>query len=194
MTTTRLLFFSGSIRTGSLNRMLAAHAHRTAVAQGRNADLIDLSDYPLPVYNADLQNSEGIPENARRLKATIETCQGVFIASPEHNASVSALLKNTLDWLSRIRDEGEQPLQLFKQRVFAISSASPSMHGGVRGLIALRQVLAVGLGAHVLSEQFAVSQANKAFDEEGEPRDEAVRKTVAGIVDRLAFTAERLRP
>jgi chromate reductase, NAD(P)H dehydrogenase (quinone) len=194
VTTTRLLFFSGSTRTGSLNRTLASYAHRTAVARGHSADLIDLSDYPLPVYNADLQNNEGIPENARKLKATIGAYQGVFIASPEYNASVPALLKNTLDWLSRIRDEGEQPLQLFKQRVFAISSASPSMHGGARGLIALRQVLAIGLTALVLPDQFAVSQANKAFDDAGEPKDEIVQKTVAGIVDRLAFTADRLRP
>lgn len=194
MTAPRLLFFSGSTRTGSLNRTLAAYAHRTAVAKGHAADLLDLADYPLPVYNADLQNNEGIPENARKLKALIGAYDGVFIASPEYNASIPALLKNVLDWLSRIKDEGEVPLQLFKQRVFAISSASPSMHGGVRGLIALRQVLAVGLSALVLPDQFAVSMANKAFDDAGEPKDEIVQKTVAGIVDRLAFTAERLRP
>jgi NAD(P)H-dependent FMN reductase len=193
LTTTQLLFFSGSTRTGSLNRTLATYAHRTAVANGHSADLIDLGDYPLPVYNADLQINEGIPENARRLKAKIAAYQGVFIACPEYNASIPALLKNTFDWLSRIKDEGEQPLQLFKQRVFAISSASPSMHGGVRGLIAVRQVLAVGLGALVLPEQFPVSQANKAFDDAGEPKDEIVRKAISGIVDRLAFTAERLR-
>jgi chromate reductase, NAD(P)H dehydrogenase (quinone) len=192
MTNTRLLFFSGSTRTGSLNRTLATYAHRTALAKGHAADLIDLADYPMPVYNADLQSNEGIPENTRKLKAKIAEYPGVFIASPEYNASVPALLKNTLDWLSRIKDEGEQPLQLFKTRAFAISSASPSMHGGARGLIALRQVLAIGLQALVLPEQFAVSQANKAFDDAGEPKDEIVKKTVGGIVDRLAFTAERL--
>ena len=194
MTSTRLLFFAGSTRKGSLNRTLAAYAHRLAAAKGHDAELIDLSDYALPVYNADLQNNEGIPENARKLKATIAAYHGVFIASPEYNASVPAMLKNTLDWLSRIRDEGEPSLQVFKSRVFAISSASPSMHGGARGLIALRQVLAVGLGALVLPEQFAVSQANKAFDDAGEAKDESVRKTVEGIVDRLAVTAQRLRP
>jgi chromate reductase len=194
MTTPRLLFFSGSTRTGSLNRKLAAYAQRTATARGHSADLLDLADYPLPVYTADLQNNEGIPENARKLKAQIAAYDGVFIASPEYNASVPAMLKNVLDWLSRIKDEGEVPLQLFKQRVFAISSASPSMHGGARGLIALRQVLAVGLTALVLPDQFAVSMANKAFDDAGEPKDEVVQKTIAGIVDRLAFTAERLRP
>ena len=157
MTDTRLLFFAGSARTGSFNRKLAAYAHSLAVQNGHSADLIELGDYPLPVYNADLQNAEGIPENARKLKALIGNYQGVFIASPEYNASVPAMLKNTLDWLSRIKDEGEQPLQLFKTRVWAISSASPSLHGGARGLIALRQVLAIGLTALVLGDQFSVS-------------------------------------
>jgi NAD(P)H-dependent FMN reductase len=194
MTDPRLLFFAGSARTGSLNRKLAAYAHSLAIQNGHSADLIDLGDYPLPVYNADLQNAEGIPENARKLKALIGEYQGVFIASPEYNASVPAMLKNTLDWLSRIKDEGEQPLQLFKTRVWAISSASPSMHGGARGLIALRQVLAIGLTALVLGDQFAVSKANEAFDDAGNAKDELVRKTVSGIVDRLAFTAARFRP
>jgi chromate reductase, NAD(P)H dehydrogenase (quinone) len=194
MTDPRLLFFAGSARTGSLNRKLAAYAHSLAIQNGHSADLIDLGDYPLPVYNADLQNAEGIPENARKLKALIGEYQGVFIASPEYNASVPAMLKNTLDWLSRIKDEGEQPLQLFKTRVWAISSASPSLHGGARGLIALRQVLAIGLTALVLGDQFAVSKANEAFDDAGNAKDELVRKTVSGIVDRLAFTAARFRP
>ena len=194
MTDPRLLFFAGSARTGSLNRKLAAYAHGLAIQNGHSADLIQLGDYPLPVYNADLQNAEGIPENARKLKALIGEYQGVFIASPEYNASVPAMLKNTLDWLSRIKDEGEQPLQLFKTRVWAISSASPSLHGGARGLIALRQVLAIGLTALVLGDQFAVSKANEAFDDAGNAKDELVRKTVSGIVDRLAFTAARFRP
>jgi chromate reductase, NAD(P)H dehydrogenase (quinone) len=194
MTDPRLLFFAGSARTGSLNRKLAAYAHSLAIQNGHSADLIELGDYPLPVYNADLQNAEGIPENARKLKALIGGYQGVFIASPEYNASVPAMLKNTLDWLSRIKDEGEQPLQLFKTRVWAISSASPSLHGGARGLIALRQVLAIGLTALVLGDQFAVSKANEAFDDAGNAKDELVRKTVSGIVDRLAFTAARFRP
>lgn len=194
MTDPRLLFFAGSSRQGSLNRKLAAYGHSLAVQKGHAADLIDLGDYPLPVYNADLQNAEGIPENARKLKALIGEYQGVFIASPEYNASVPAMLKNTLDWLSRIKDEGEQPLQLFKTRVWAISSASPSLHGGARGLIALRQVLAIGLTALVLGDQFAVSKANEAFDDAGNAKDELVRKTLSGIVDRLAFTAAQFRP
>jgi chromate reductase, NAD(P)H dehydrogenase (quinone) len=194
LTDTRLLFFAGSIRNGSLNQKLAAYSHRLATEKGYGADMLSLAEYPLPIYNADLQNADGIPENARKLKALFEGYAGIFIASPEYNASFSPLLKNTLDWISRIKDEGEQPLQVFRTRVFAIGSASASMHGGVRGLITLRQVLAVGLGALVLGEQAPIPQANKAFDEAGEPRDETVPKAVSRVIDRLAFVAERFRP
>ena len=194
MTDTRLLFFAGSIRKGSLNQTLAAYAHKLATENGHAAEMLSLADYPLPIYNADLQNADGIPENAHKLKALFERYQGIFIASPEYNASVSPLLKNTIDWISRIKDAGEQPLQVFRTRVFAIGSASASMHGGVRGLITLRQVLAVGLGALVLGEQSPIPQANKAFDETGTPKDEAVAKTVGRVIERLAFMAERLKP
>jgi chromate reductase, NAD(P)H dehydrogenase (quinone) len=194
VTETKLIFFSGSIRKGSLNRVLATYAHRVAVEKGYAADLLELGDYPLPTYNFDLQMQDGLPENLKKLKARLDGYQGIFIASPEYNASVSALLKNVIDWLSRTKEDDGSPLQLFRSKVFAISSASPSMHGGARGLLALRQVLAVGLSALVLGDQFAVSKAHEAFDGTGKPKDELVHKTVAGIVDRLAFTAERFRP
>ena len=194
MTDTKLLFFSGSIRNGSLNQKLATYAHRLATEKGYGADMLSLADYPMPIYNADLHKDEGIPETAHKLKAAFEVHQGIFIAGPEYNASITPLLKNALDWVSRIKNEGEQPLQVFRTRVFAIGSASASMHGGVRGLIALRQVLAIGLGALVLGDQFPISQANKAFDDDGNAKDEAVQKAIGGIVDRLAFVAERLRP
>jgi chromate reductase, NAD(P)H dehydrogenase (quinone) len=193
VTDTKLLFFAGSSRKGSLNRTLAAYAHRLAVQKGYAADLLELGDYPLPVYNFDLQTAEGFPENVKKLKAAIEAYQGIFIASPEYNASVPTLLKNVIDWLSRLKEDDGRPLQLFKARVFALGSASTSLNGGVRGLIALRQVLAVGLSALVLGEQFPISKANEAFDDAGNAKDELVQKTMAGIVDRLAFAAERFR-
>lgn len=191
MTDIKLLFFAGSTRKGSLNQTLAEYARRLAAEKGHAADTLSLADYPMPLYDGDLEAAEGIPETARKLNAVIAGYHGVFIASPEYNASVSPLLKNTLDWLSRIREPGEQPV--FKTRVFAIGSASGSMHGGVRGLIALRQVLSAGLGALVLGEQFPIAQANKAFDEAGNAKDEAVRSAMSGIVERLAFVAGRFR-
>jgi chromate reductase len=188
---TRLLFFAGSSRKPSLNRKLAAYAHGLALEKGFAAELLELADYPMPIYNGDLESGDGIPENARKLKAVFQSHQGVLIAAPEYNAAITPLLKNTLDWVSRIKDPGEQPLQVFKTRVFAICSASPSLHGGARGLLTTRQVLAVGLGALVLGDQLAVSRAHEAFDDAGQLRDEAMRKALGGIVDKLAAMAAR---
>ena len=171
MTDTKLVFFSGSIRKGSLNQKLATYVHRLAVEKGYAADMLSLADYPLPIYNFDLQHEEGFPENLKKLKATLDGYQGIFIASPEYNASVPTLLKNVIDWLSRMKEDDGSPLMLFRNRVFAIGSASSSLHGGVRGLIALRQVLAVGLGALVLGDQFPISKANEAFDDAGNAKD-----------------------
>ena len=189
-----LLFLSGSTRKASLNRKLAAYALDLAKEKVGEAASLDLSDYPLPLYNGDLQASDGIPENARKLKALFAQHQGIFIASPEYNASVSPLLKNSLDWMSRIKDGDERPLEVFRSRVFAIGSASPSMHGGARGLVALRQVLAVGLSALVLPEQLAVARAHEAFDDSGQLKDESMRKALSDVVSRLAVMAARFEP
>lgn len=190
----KLLFLSGSTRKASLNRKLADYAMRLAQERGGEAAYLDLSEYTLPIYNGDLQAADGIPQNAHRLKALFAQHQGIFIASPEYNASVSPLLKNCLDWISRIKHDGERPLEVFRSRVFAIGSASPSMHGGARGLLALRQVLAVGLSALVLPEQLAVSRANEAFDDGGQLNDEVMRKALSEVVGRLAVMAARFEP
>jgi len=190
---TKLLFLAGSARKASLNRKLALCAKGIAQQQGYAADLIELSDYPMPIYNGDLQDAEGIPENARKLKGVLQSYQGIFIAAPEYNASVTPLLKNSLDWLSRIRDGDEKPLHVFRTRVFALGSASPSMHGGARGLLAMRQVLAVGLSALVLPDQLAVSRAHEAFDDSGALKDEAMQKALAGVVELLGVLAGRFQ-
>lgn len=190
----KLLFLSGSTRKASLNRKLADYALQLAGTMGSEAHYLDLSEYPLPIYDGDLQASDGIPENAHKLKAIFAQHQGIFIASPEYNASVSPLLKNAFDWLSRIKDTGERPLEVFRSRVFAIGSASPSLHGGARGLLALRQVLAVGLNALVLPEQLAVSRANEAFDDSGKLKDETMQKALGEVVGRLAAMAARFEP
>lgn len=190
---TKLLFFSGSTRKESLNRKLASYALRLAQEKGYTAEPLDLADYPMPVYNGDLQTEQGIPESAHRLKAAFQAHQGIFIAAPEYNASITPLLKNSLDWVSRIKDAGEQPLQVFKTRVFAICSASPSRHGGARGLLTTRQVLAVGLRALVLGDQLAVSRAHEAFDDAGQLKDQAMREALGGVVERLGAMAAAAR-
>jgi chromate reductase, NAD(P)H dehydrogenase (quinone) len=187
----RLLFFAGSTREGSYNKKLAALAHHIAEANGIEAVLVDLKDYPMPLYNGDLEAAEGPPERARAFKALLEEYQGVFIASPEYNSSVTPLLKNTLDWVTRVRAKGETGLEVFRTRVFAISGASPGYYGGMRSLLHLRQILAVGIGATVIPQQIALPRAMEAFEADGSLKDKAQQKLCASVVEALAVAAKR---
>ena len=188
----KLLFLSGSAREGSLNKKLARLAAEIATANGLQATFADLGDYPMPLYDGDVEAKDGPPENARKLKALMMVHTGVFIACPEYNASVTPLLKNTLDWISRVKTEGEAPLEVFKSRVFALGSASPGAFGGVRSLIATRQVLELGLGALVLPDQVAVAKAMDAFEDNGHLKDKAQQAMLKTVVEKLARAAKVL--
>jgi chromate reductase, NAD(P)H dehydrogenase (quinone) len=191
-TTTKLLFLAGSARAGSVNMKLAKLAASIATANGIPATFADLGDYPLPLYDGDLETKDGVPGNAAKLKALMLIHKGVFIASPEYNASITPLLKNTLDWVSRVRAEGEAPLYVFKSRVFALGAAAPGGFGGVRGISATRQVLELGLGALVLPDQILVPKAASAFDEQGHLADKALNGQLKAVVERLAVAARVL--
>ena len=119
----------------------------------------------MPIYEAELEAKAGAPVNAIKLKQMIMAHHGVFIASPEYSASVTPLLKNAIDWVSRVRERGDPTYAAFKGRVFAIASASPEPAGGLRSLMALRQILELGCGALVIPEQVAIPQADHAFDD-----------------------------
>lgn len=186
----KMLVFAGSARRDSLNKKLARVAAGALKAAGSDAFLVDLDDYPLPVYHGDLEAKEGIPDNARRLKALFKEHRGLLIVSPENNASISAMLKNTLDWISR-QDGTESGLVPYQGKVAAIMSASPGALGGLRGLVHLRQVLQA-LGVLVLSEQFALSRANEAFAPDGTLADPKQHQTVANICARLVEVTGRL--
>jgi chromate reductase, NAD(P)H dehydrogenase (quinone) len=123
-----------------------------------------LADYPLPLYEGDLEANAGAPPNAIKLKQMIMAHHGVFIASPEYSASVTPMLKNAIDWVSRVRERGDSTYAAFKNRVFAIASVSPGRSGGLRSLMALRQILELGCGALVIPEQVAIPRADEAFD------------------------------
>lgn len=189
----KLLFISGSARQGSYNSTLARLAAHIAEANGIAATLVDLGSYPMPIYDGDLESKDGVPDNAHRLKALMQVHGGIFIAAPEYNASVTPLLKNALDWVSRIRADGEVPLEVYKTRVFALGSASPGAFGGVRGLITMRQVLAVGLGALVLPDQISIQRAASAFDEQGHLKDKVQQDMVKSIIQKLARAAKVLQ-
>jgi NAD(P)H-dependent FMN reductase len=187
-----LLFFAGSTRRESFNKRLARAARNAAEAKGHKAEFIDLADYPMPIYNGDLEAAEGPPANAARLKALFERHQGIFIASPEYNASITPLLKNTLDWVTRVRPPGERPLQVFASRIWALGSASAGAYGGMRSLIALRQTLSIGMSALVLAEQIAVAGADKALGLDGTVNEARYAQMLDGVVERLADRARRL--
>ena len=188
----RLLFFAGSAREASFNKKLALLGHNIAEANGIEAVFVELKDYPMPIYNGDIEAAEGPPEPARAFKALLGEYQGVFIASPEYNSSVTPLLKNTLDWVTRVRAKGETGLEVFKSRVFAISGASPGYYGGMRSLLNLRQILAVGIGALVIPEQIALPRAMDAFEADGSLKDRNQQEMLKGVVEALAIAARKL--
>jgi chromate reductase, NAD(P)H dehydrogenase (quinone) len=188
--TTKLLFFAGSSREASFNKKLARLGAGIAIANGLQATFADLGDYPMPLYDGDLEASGGVPDNARKLHALMSIHGGVFIACPEYNASITPLLKNTLDWISRIKVEGAE--SVYKSRVFALGAASPGGFGGMRGLIAARQSLELGLGALVLPDQVAIPKAAGAFDEHGHLVDKAQQALLKELIEKLARAAKVL--
>src|SRR6202795_418586 len=142
----KILVIPGSLRTGSHNARLAALATKELALAEAEVTRISLADYPLPLFDADLAAGSGLPAAAVQLKRMVMAHQGVFIASPEYSASVTPLLKNAIDWISRVRDRGEPAYTAFKGRAFAVGSAANGAAGGVRGLMALRQILELGCG------------------------------------------------
>jgi chromate reductase len=185
----KILVIPGSLRTGSHNAKLAAVAAKELALAGAEVTRISLEDYPLPLFDADLMTDSGLPPQAVQLKRMLTAHQGVFITSPEYSASVTPLLKNTIDWISRVRDSGEPSYAAFKGRVFAIGAAANSGNGGVRSLMALRQILELGCGALVIPEQISVPRAEQAFDEMDNLRDEALAAAVKTMARRLVDLA-----
>jgi NAD(P)H-dependent FMN reductase len=181
----KILVFAGSIRTGSMNAQLAALAAKEFALAGADVTRISLLDYAMPIYDGDLEARSGPPEAAIMLKRMMQQHQGIFIASPEYNASVTPLLKNTLDWVSRVREGKEAPLAVYKDRAFALGGASNGGYGAMRSLMALRQVLEQGCGALVIPDQIAVARAADAFDEMDNFRDEGNTRRLKAVVQSL---------
>src|SRR3979490_2955690 len=141
MAALKILVIPGSLRTGSLNVKLAATAAHELAQAGAEVTRISLGDFPLPVYDGDLQTKSGVPKNAVNLKRMIGAHHGVLIVTPEYNSSVPPLVKNTIDWVTRVQDAHETRGQVFRGRAFAIAGASESRLGGMRALAALRLIL-----------------------------------------------------
>jgi len=175
----KILAFAGSTRTDSFNKKLVKIASTGATEAGADVTVIDLRDFPLPIYDSDLEQKDGLPSNARKLKDLMLSHHGFLISSPEYNSSISAVFKNTIDWASR-QSEGEIPLACFKNKVAGIMSASPGMLGGLRGLVHVRSILG-NIGVIVMPDQAAIAKAHEAFNEDGTLKDKKQEDQVKKI-------------
>ncbi|MHC4990249.1 MAG: NADPH-dependent FMN reductase [Planctomycetota bacterium] len=188
--TPRILAFAGSLRAGSYNKKLVRLAAAGAEAAGAAVTVIDLRDYALPIFDEDLEREQGVPENAMKLKELMKAHGGFLIASPEYNSSLSAVLKNTIDWATR-PVEHEASLECFAGKVAALVAASPGALGGLRGLFDLRSIL-LNIRMIVLPDQHALSRAHEAFADDGSLVDASVQQRVEDIGRRLAETVRKL--
>ncbi|MDZ4785178.1 MAG: NAD(P)H-dependent oxidoreductase [bacterium] len=164
-----ILVCAGSTRKDSFNKRLAKCAANAAKSAGAEVTYFDLTEYPMPMYDGDLETAEGLPETVRKLKEIFKQHNGLIIASPEYNSSFSGVLKNTIDWVSR--QEGQEPsLAVFKNKYALLLSASPGALGGLRGLVGLRSMLS-NIQVTVVPDQLSISKAHEAFNENGELLD-----------------------
>ncbi len=180
---TKILCFAGSLRKDSFNKKLAKLAATKAEAAQATVTYIDLKDYPMPIYDGDIEAAEGIGENAKKLKALMKEHQGFIFACPEYNSSITPVLKNTIDWASRPL-EGEKNLECFKGKVVALFAASPGKLGGLRGLVTVRAILE-SIGVICIPDQFSVAMASEAFDSDGNLKDAKQMAEVERISKRL---------
>ena len=187
----KILIFAGSTREGSVNTHLANCFANELSSLDCSVTNISLKDYPLPIYDGDMEASEGVPENAIKLARLMHEHDGYVIAAPEYNGSLSPLLKNTIDWISRVPSSEDDPIEPFRNKVAAISAASPGGMGGMSMLYHLRDVL-FRLGTLVISEQVAVGGAFDAFDDDGNLTNERTASFMNATCKSLAEKAALL--
>ena len=186
----KILAFAGSTRAASYNKLLVKVAAAGARAAGAEVTYVDLHDLPLPLFDEDLEAKEGIPENARKLKELMVAHDGFLIASPEYNSSVTAVLKNAIDWVSRPAP-GEPGLVAFTDKVAVIMSTSPGGLGGLRGLVHLRSILG-NINVFVLPDQKAIPQAFGVFNADGTMKDPKQQESVENLGAKLSNVLSKL--
>jgi NAD(P)H-dependent FMN reductase len=187
----KILAFAGSTRKGSFNKKLIRVGVEGARKAGAEVTLIDLKDFPLPLYDGDLEAEHGLPENAQRLKALMKSHDGFLLACPEYNSSITGVLKNVIDWASR-QEAGEAPLAPFTEKFAGLMSASPGALGGIRSLAAVRSILG-NIGVHVIPHQVAVPRAHEAFQDDGTLKDPKQQANVEKVGAQLAQLLAKVR-
>ena len=190
MSNVRIVAFAGSLRTGSFNKKLIRIAAAGARAAGAEVTEIDLRDIPMPLYDGDVEREHGLPPNAKVFKRLLIDHHGFLISSPEYNSAISGVLKNAIDWASRL-EPNEPSLVAFKGKVAGLVSASPGHLGGVRGLAVLRSILS-NIGVIVIPTQMAINRANDAFEPNGELKDERQQAAVASVGAEIVGIAAKL--
>ncbi|PWL19507.1 FMN reductase [Falsochrobactrum shanghaiense] len=182
----RILVFAGSIRTGAFSGQMADAASQQLAELGAEVTRISLVDYPLPIMDEDLEKEKGVPENAMRLGRLFAAHDGLMICSPEYNASIPPLLKNTLDWVSRISKDGDKPFKPYAGLTVGLCSTSDGNFAGMRGLYHLRAVL-MAVGTQIVTEQCSVAHASEAFNEDGRLKNErsakALHRVCASLIE-----------
>src|SRR6201996_9721849 len=187
----KILVIPGSLRSGSHNVKLAMAAAYEFAQAGVDVTRLSLDDYPLPIYDGDLQAKSGVPRNAVNLKRMMGAHHGVVIVTPEYNSSVPSLVKNTVDWVSRVQDPHEARGQVFRERPFAIAAASESRLGGARALAALRLILSA-CQATVIPSQLALSFATEAYDDRDRLKHTADVEALKTLVRQLIEFSQRM--
>ena len=187
----RVLAFAGSSRSGSVNKSLVRAAVAIAEREGAEVTFADLRDYPMPVYDGDDEDANGIPERALAFRELMKEHDAFLISSPEYNGSYSGLLKNVIDWASRPKD-GEKPLVCFEDKTCLIMGASPGRLGGIRMLPHLR-VLLSGIGVNVLAKDFSLPGAGEAFADDGSLANEQQAAHLERVVKNLVEASRKLK-
>ena len=186
----RILAFAGSLRQASYNKKLVRLAAEGAWAAGAEVTVADLRDYPMPVYDEDLEKAQGLPEMAMKWKQLLISHHGFLISAPEYNSSITAALKNAIDWASR-PSPGEPPLVAFRGKSASLMSASPGQLGGLRGLVTVRSILG-NIGVLVLPDQLAIARAHEAFTADGSLKDAQQLEAIRGLGKALATMLRKL--
>ena len=188
--TAKILAFAGTTRTEALNKKLIRVAAAAAREAGAEVTLIDLRDFPMPLYDGDLEAKVGIPPMAVKFKELMLVHRGLLISTGEYNSSITGVLKNAIDWASR-SSPGESELACYKDKVVALLSASPGLLGGMRAMMAVRSILG-NIGALVIPEQLALGRAHEAFNEDGSLKDPKRIAAVSKVVSSLVRIVARL--
>lgn len=188
----RILILAGSARRDSFNEKIAAIASEIAAELGAEVDHLKPAELPLPIFDQDLEASEGMPANAKAIKQRFLQADALILACPEYNSGITPLLKNIIDWVSRSEDDNELPLSAYRGKVAGLLAASPGALGGLRGLVQVRSILS-NIGVIVVPKQHALSGASDKFDEQGKLKDDKQLKAVRSVVEEVYNVTRALK-